>query len=407
MTQPMLKESQNPEPTSLIFENHGELDLRCITTFGVSAKESDSPIGYFGTGLKYAISILLRNGCSVNIQTGGEDYTFWSKQVEIRGKVFDLVHMNDNPLGFTTELGKNWEVWQAFRELYSNMLDEGGKADLYEHIPEPCDTRVRIIVQGREIIDAFREKDTIFLASKPVAHAGNLQIHPGRGGKLYYKGVRVADVRYGSFTYNITDWLDLTEDRGVKYSYQIDKLVSEGVAQLDDPALIRQFLTSGPRDFESDINFDFCAAVPSDQFVQVVNEMASTRDGRLNKNVENYCRKYADITLPTHSMEINALQQKKLDKAMGFCKKLGFDIEKYEVIILPSLGTPHELGRAEDNRIYLSGELFNQGTTWLAHGLIEEYVHLETGFGDHTRELQTWLFKKVIELGEIALGESL
>ena len=34
--------------------------------------------------------------------------------------------MNEEQLPFTTELGKNWEVWQAYRELHSNTLDESG-----------------------------------------------------------------------------------------------------------------------------------------------------------------------------------------------------------------------------------------------------------------------------------------
>lgn len=40
----------------LTFHNPGELDPRLITTFGVSIKESTNPIGYFGTGLKYALA---------------------------------------------------------------------------------------------------------------------------------------------------------------------------------------------------------------------------------------------------------------------------------------------------------------------------------------------------------------
>ena len=38
--------------------------------------------------------------------------------------------MNGERLGFTTDLGKTWEMWQIFRELYSNMLDEQSQDDL-------------------------------------------------------------------------------------------------------------------------------------------------------------------------------------------------------------------------------------------------------------------------------------
>lgn len=53
---------------AVIFENPGEIDPRMISTFGVNVKENDSAIGFFGTGLKYAIAILLRNHHRISIQ---------------------------------------------------------------------------------------------------------------------------------------------------------------------------------------------------------------------------------------------------------------------------------------------------------------------------------------------------
>ena len=47
---------------SIIFTNQGEIDIRAVTTFGVSVKNDNSAIGMFGTGLKYAIAIILRHG---------------------------------------------------------------------------------------------------------------------------------------------------------------------------------------------------------------------------------------------------------------------------------------------------------------------------------------------------------
>jgi hypothetical protein len=52
---------------SVIFQNLGLIDLRAVQIMGLNAKESKNPIGQFGTGLKYAIAVLLRNNCSVSI----------------------------------------------------------------------------------------------------------------------------------------------------------------------------------------------------------------------------------------------------------------------------------------------------------------------------------------------------
>jgi hypothetical protein len=87
----------------VIFENDGEIDAAAIRTFGVSVKQGDNPIGFFGTGLKYALAILLRTGHSVAIQSGLEKHRFALKDVTIRGETFQVVTMNRRELGFTTQ----------------------------------------------------------------------------------------------------------------------------------------------------------------------------------------------------------------------------------------------------------------------------------------------------------------
>jgi hypothetical protein len=92
----------------VVFRNRGLIDVRAITTFGVSAKDpcNSNPIGYFGTGLKYAIAVLLRNDIPITIHSGLDTYAFEARRDVIRSKTFDMVYMNDSPIGFTTDLGK-------------------------------------------------------------------------------------------------------------------------------------------------------------------------------------------------------------------------------------------------------------------------------------------------------------
>lgn len=54
----------------IVFENEGEIDPQLIMLIGVNVKASDSAIGFFGTGLKYAIACLLRWGEEIEIQSG-------------------------------------------------------------------------------------------------------------------------------------------------------------------------------------------------------------------------------------------------------------------------------------------------------------------------------------------------
>ena len=68
---------------TIYFTNPGEIDIRAVTTMGVNVKEGSSSIGYFGTGLKYAIATLLREGQEIIIHSGLTTYYFLSFQEEI------------------------------------------------------------------------------------------------------------------------------------------------------------------------------------------------------------------------------------------------------------------------------------------------------------------------------------
>ena len=114
----------------VIFSNPGLIDLRAITTFGVSSKENDSAIGFFGTGFKYALAILLRERQDITILRGKtKKYKFSHKTQTVRVDKFDFIYMNEQALNFTTDLGKTWKLWQAYRELYCNCVDEYGKVE--------------------------------------------------------------------------------------------------------------------------------------------------------------------------------------------------------------------------------------------------------------------------------------
>src|SRR5215469_12461812 len=101
-------------PTT-IFGNPGLIDIRAVTVLGVNIKDSKSPIGFFGTGFKYALATLLRHNMTLSIYRGLERTDFFSDDEMIRGQLVRMIHMRSENevlgrserLGFTTELGKN------------------------------------------------------------------------------------------------------------------------------------------------------------------------------------------------------------------------------------------------------------------------------------------------------------
>lgn len=132
----------------LFFQNPGVMPPAAFMVFGNHTKpNTDTPFGRFGTGLKNAIAVILREGGSIAIQTKESnvrlDYVFSISEELFRGEPIqlivctvtstaylknapDLVETSTIDVPFTTDLGKDWELWMAERELASNADDEGG-----------------------------------------------------------------------------------------------------------------------------------------------------------------------------------------------------------------------------------------------------------------------------------------
>ena len=414
----------------IVFRNPGVLDPRAITTFGVNVKESPaSAIGFFGTGLKYAIAVLLRHGCTISINSGGENYTFDVGHVDIRGKSFGMVLMNGKEMGFTTELGKTWELWMAFRELYSNMLDEGGEASKVDDMFMPGENETVVMVDGAEFEEVYNLRDLYFLdKSRKAVHANNSAaayekvFESSDEGTIFYKGVRVGRTSGASiYDYNFTSGIDLTEDRTMKYPFQrryfITQLwldfidtrnaeVLKNIIRMPDNEVMKD-------EHKLDFTRDFYGAPqPTSQWLDIVGELRKVHhDLGLNSTAIELHRKHREENvLPTESCQLNSVEQSQLNKARTFVKDtLEMDIDKYQCIISDRLANGKALGLADmENKVmYISKKCFAQGTKQVAAALVEEFTHLDTGCTDESFEQKWEYLSTILTLGERLRGEPL
>lgn len=115
----------------LCIENPGEVDIAAFTLTGASVKQTEA-IGFFGSGTKYAIATLLREGVKFHVFSGENEIRFSTKTVDFRGEAFDQIFINDEPTSFTTRTGPKWQQRDAVREFVSNALDEGCKTPVSE-----------------------------------------------------------------------------------------------------------------------------------------------------------------------------------------------------------------------------------------------------------------------------------
>lgn len=391
----------------IVFRNKGSIDPRSITTFGVSSKDSDTAIGYFGTGLKYAIAILLREGCAVDIFTGGQHLQFGTSEQRVRVDDFTFVTMNGEPLSFTTELGKNWEAWQAIRELWCNCLDEQGEAFSSEYFDDtPTEDETVILVSGRAAVEAWGMRDTIMLSGQPILQTEHVDIYQGQSNHIYYKGVRVHDLsRPSMFTYNIKSHVELTEDRTLKYSGLAGWYTAKGIATLSDRKFLSRTLTACKDWFEHSL--DFGSVTASDDFTGIVQQMARMQTPGLNQSATSCARFDTNELLDDlPRMAISPVDNLRLKKAITFAKSIGFAVDEYEIVSIEHLGEG-VLGRAANGKIYLSKIVFMQGTKMVAGTLIEEFIHLRHKLADETRSMQNFLFDSLVSLGEQLSGEPL
>ncbi len=276
--------------TAVVFETPGLLDVRAITIMGAHAKpNSSNPIGFFGTGLKYAIAVAVRLGAEPVIWIGRDRFSFTARQQKFRGANLETIKMtvlkdgNKRPttyeLGFTTRYGARWKPWMAFRELESNTRDEGGKTytvdgsqlqrerlDIYGK-----DGVTRVVVDHPEFVEAAEAINTIFLP-RGRRSGKLLEAFPGESDHAYYRTMRALELGKPSlFTYNVLEELELTEDRTIKYNFQLQNIVAKWVLTEATPDQVEVILKADEDHWEHELDFPtYDRPAPSAAFTEVM-----------------------------------------------------------------------------------------------------------------------------------------
>ncbi len=393
----------------ITFSNKGLINMRAITTFGVSSKENDSAIGFFGTGFKYALAILLRERQDICILRGDEkEYNFSHKTLKVRVDEFDFIYMNEKELNFTTDLGKTWNLWQAYRELYCNCIDEFGKVEVSTEKPLPESGITKVIVTGDAFHAVHLKRDEFILSGERLFTSETLEVLERKSTYTFYRGIRAGNLELPSlFTWNILSKLNLTEDRTIEDPWDARRLASAFLFKhCKDESFIRECLLAPDNYWENRISFEYLpTGKPSDEFISVVTPYLNDVSGNMNlsaiKRVQRLNPiKRADVPRAV----LTSVETTMLSRAIDFCKKIDFPVDDFPIIVLDSLG-PRILGLAEDRQIFLTKAIFRKGTKYVAAGLVEEWTHIFYDCHDCSREMQTIFLERIVSLGELVVGE--
>lgn len=298
---------------SIVHVTPGLLDIRGFTILGLHAKpNSNAPIGKFGSGLKYAVATLVRLGCKVQVFIGGVEYEFYTKSSDFRGVEFQQLMMKKRKgifskwtyteLPFTTEFGKFWKAWQAYRELESNTRDEGGETQNWYDRELAIDPNTTVIVvTGAPYEEAYKDRDQVFLPQALTKREGDaaVEVFNEPSKHLYWRGIRIYDLDKPTlYTYNILSDLEITEDRTLKYMFQAHQAIAAFVARSKDERLINAVVSAKDGQFESKLDFDYAYTSPSAEFNEVIRKKRA-RGGYVSAASLSYYTKYSPAPPPT------------------------------------------------------------------------------------------------------------
>jgi hypothetical protein len=389
----------------IIFQTPGLIDLNAVTTLGVSVKNS-SAIGYFGTGLKFAIAVLLRHDAEINIYTNGKKHVFSKTPTTIRDQPFDIVTLDGAQLGFTTQLGRDWELWMAFREIACNTLDEKGSYGL-----APDDTTIHfvgdqsIITVKLPAFDAvYKDREKFIITRAPIAETDSFAVHSVlERNAIHYKSVKVGKLNKPTvYTYNVRGELTLTEDRTYKDNWELSLMIGKGIAKLSDEEMLIRILTAHDQHYEHSIGFQTYWDY-SDQFLSTAQRLVQNKVPILPK-VKQMLKDKKLIITEYRPVLLGAHQSLKLDRAKLLLTNAGYPIEKYKIIVTNDLESDC-LGLALVDTIYISLLAFTKGTREVAATLLEEFGHLESKADDCTREFQNFWIDQLLTKIEFQLEE--
>lgn len=384
-------------PQIIKFGNPGRIDPRVWSTFGVSVKESENAIGQFGTGLKYAIATLLRNKRKFWIEVKEEDdevtiYNFSVRTEMIRGKEFGVIYCNDTQLPFTTDLGPGWELWHAYRELYSNCLDEDG---------EFGEGETTIVAELGDI-----EHESVFLKKELRNLADSdwgLEIYEGPSKVVYMRGIKVYDLpKESAFTYNLLA-ASLTEDRTLKSLHSLEEAIERVLFKTESESVMRRYLFGTKDHYEESFTFNSSFYSPEDSLLNFVKE-----NSRVDLWMQNGLTGKVKRCLPAEPPKtepLDEIQRRATDKALELLRKMGFTVD-YPIYFAPDLrGSVLARAVRVPEEIHLSERIFTMGIKQVAAAILEEHFHIRHNLEDLTYDMQNFLFDCIMTLGERVIDE--
>jgi hypothetical protein len=405
--------------------NKGELDIRLFSLMGGTTKDNDSAkIGQWGSGLKYALTFMLREKIDFKIFVNKKQVIIETKPEEIRGETFEVVYVNGEKTSLTTKMGgKAWKEWQCVREIYSNALDEGNAIkEITTTIQGENETTTFFIELTPKMLEIYNNWGDYFIENKqPIYENDRFKLYPTGGNlRLYKQGVFIGGQDYPAlFCY---DFKHAAINELREYQGHFNNDLSKMIYQIDDVNVIKYIIDNITEEHYEGKQIDY--KYWRDNSWDKPNKAWTEAFGNakiITQEIKTKCEgKKANIDLShtvvlpaklyeglNHHIEgISALRladkvnefyeiydadlELKLKQVLAMLEHADYWMHPEVKYVFGEFGTGTTVARVnlDTKEIMLSQKLKDQSLFDFCATLIEENEHLRTGMSDESREFQ-------------------
>lgn len=441
----------------ILIQNDGEIETNSFELIGASTKRGESgKIGFFGSGLKYSIAYMMRQGIDFKVFSGEQELLFSTVPEQLKSQSFDRICINGKPTSYTVTMGPTWkEDWFVLREIYCNAIDEGSCTLVKEtEIVQPSEGKTRVYIQLTDSLQGVvNEWDKYFIDERvPIFTAKDIytcylgtddgtngiqdvSVYHKTDGILYRRGVRVAKQTHRLYDYALTH-VDINEDRTAKHQSALDYGFCDMACKMSDENWLVSILRTASNDLPCDEYNGICSFSGmvkvsdkwvdfSERYLLVVDEIA----GRYAEEIANskkevlklpsaFARKIKQDIPEIKILGLGSMIGGKFSEEVEQTPKMKFLLKevinslaemKYEVpfdISVVNFEDVDTLGMADlkERKILIASQTFDMGRREIALVLMEESEHIRSHKGDETRSFQTHIFSQWLKTMENANG---
>ena len=413
-------------------QNKGEIDINSLLLLGASSKkENKDAIGYFGSGLKYSIAVLLKNKIKFHIFSGEKEIKVTTVKKNFRGISFEVIKINNRLTSLTTEMGPNWRSWFAVREIYCNAIDEGESSlKLSDSVVGEKEKTTIFISFDERLKDMFDNWNDYFSDKREdlIVDDAGTKIFSGNSKKIiiYRKGIQCYESKQKALFHYDLKWIEINESRIIDSHWSLTAYLPDYIAKIATKEIVVRFFDNYKDTFESTLLWGSVIYF-NENWLKVINGRRLVIDSvagyftdqiakgdclilpkELIESLRNYFGTKIIVLGISNDfeegikLEITERQALYITDALGFLKKGGIIVDA--PIVVYKFEDKDTLGLAENGEIRLSQHLFEMGKREVISTILEEASHIESGYGDKTREFQNFLFNKLISLLEDKVG---